>query len=89
MNATKPNLFPLDANALQELVKIHPTPFYLYDEALIREHARRFRKAFSILPNFREFFAVIGDFYSQRLYRHHQIAERQPYNDNGRKQPTL
>jgi len=41
-----------------EAVKKHKTPFHIYDEAQIRENARRFKKAFSILPGFKEFFAV-------------------------------
>jgi diaminopimelate decarboxylase len=35
-----------------------PTPFYLYDEAAIRENVRSFLAAFSWTPEFREFFAV-------------------------------
>ncbi len=35
-----------------------PHPFHLYDEAAIRANARRLTQAFSILPGFREHFAV-------------------------------
>ncbi|GAB6393491.1 MAG: diaminopimelate decarboxylase [Treponematales bacterium] len=50
--------FPLSRDALVELESRYPTPFYLYDEAAIRENARRFRAAFSILPGYKEHFAV-------------------------------
>ncbi len=44
--------------ALEEIVKDHPTPFHLYDEKGIRENARRMKQAFSWNPGYREFFAV-------------------------------
>jgi diaminopimelate decarboxylase len=50
--------FPLTKGDLEGLSAQYPTPFYLYDEKAIRAHARRFLKAFSRFPNFREFFAV-------------------------------
>ena len=50
--------FPLTKAELTALADRFPTPFYLYDEKLIREHARRFLKAFSCFPGFREYFAV-------------------------------
>lgn len=50
--------FPLTKKDLEGLAAKYPTPFYLYDEKAIREHARRFLKAFSRFPNFREYFAV-------------------------------
>ena len=50
--------FPLTKDELTRLTAEYPTPFYLYDEKLIRAHARRFLKAFSIFPGFREYFAV-------------------------------
>lgn len=43
---------------LQEINKQFPTPFYLYDEAGIRENARRIKQAFSWNPGYREFFAI-------------------------------
>ena len=46
------------ADQIREIAKTHPTPFYLYDEAGIRENARRLQKAFSWNPGFREYFAV-------------------------------
>ena len=39
-------------------MKKYPTPFHIYDEAGIRDNAKKFKKAFSILPGFKEFFAV-------------------------------
>jgi len=50
--------FPLNNSQLKELTKEFPTPFYIYDEKAIRENMRRFTKAFSIFPEFREHFAV-------------------------------
>lgn len=58
MNTSKPNLFPLRPDELKELVRECPTPFYLYDEMLIRENARRFTQAYHAQPAFKEFFAV-------------------------------
>lgn len=43
---------------LKEIVKSHPTPFYLYDEKGIRENSRRLKRAFSWNKGFREYFAV-------------------------------
>ncbi len=50
--------FPLTHEQLTAFTKTYPTPFYLYDEKGIRENMRRFTKAFSIFPEFREHFAV-------------------------------
>ena len=50
--------FPLNHEQLERLTQTHETPFYLYDEKAIRENMRRFTKAFSIFPSFKEFFAV-------------------------------
>lgn len=43
---------------LKEIEKTYPTPFYLYDEAGIRENAKRLQAAFSWNPGFKEYFAV-------------------------------
>jgi diaminopimelate decarboxylase len=50
--------FPLGLQQLEQLSSKYGTPFYLYDEQAIRKNMRRFTKAFSILPAFREYFAV-------------------------------
>lgn len=50
--------FPLNHEQLERLTETHETPFYLYDEKAIRENMRRFTKAFSIFPAFKEYFAV-------------------------------
>ena len=50
--------FPLRKEELEGLAAQYPTPFYLYDEKAIREHARRFFRAFSRFEGFREYFAV-------------------------------
>jgi len=49
---------PFTKERILEIRKNHPTPFHIYDEAGIRGNARKFKKAFSILPGFKEFFAV-------------------------------
>jgi diaminopimelate decarboxylase len=53
-----PKTFPLSLEQTERIAQDHPTPFHLYDEAAIRDNARRLNAAFSILPGFREFFAV-------------------------------
>lgn len=50
--------FPLSLAQTEDLTAQFPTPFHLYDEAAIRDNARRLTQAFSILPGFQEFFAV-------------------------------
>ena len=50
--------FPLNHEQLERLTETFETPFYLYDEKAIRENMRRFTKAFSIFPSFKEYFAV-------------------------------
>ena len=54
----KQNFFPLTLSELRALTEQFPTPFYLYDEALLRAVARRFQTAFGNPYGFREFFAV-------------------------------
>jgi diaminopimelate decarboxylase len=43
---------------LECLCRDVPTPFHLYDEAMIRQRARQLKAAFSWNPGFREYFAV-------------------------------
>lgn len=50
--------FPLTPNQLETLIRTHPTPFYLYDEAGIRRAAHRLMAAFRWNAGFKEFFAV-------------------------------
>lgn len=52
------NTFPLTHDQLVQLTKQYPTPFYVYDEKGIRDNMKYFTKAFSIFPQFREYFAV-------------------------------
>ena len=49
---------PFTMEQIAGIIKKHRTPFHIYDEKGIIENARRFKKAFSILPGFKEFFAV-------------------------------
>ncbi|GAB1483992.1 diaminopimelate decarboxylase [Treponema sp.] len=50
--------FPLSLSRIRELAESFPTPFYIYDEEAIRKNARLIKKAFSLLPGFKEHFAV-------------------------------
>ncbi len=43
---------------VNDIVKEHPTPFHIYDEAGIRKNARRLHEAFKWNEGFKEFFAV-------------------------------
>ncbi|MEM1061994.1 MAG: diaminopimelate decarboxylase [Planctomycetota bacterium] len=49
---------PYDPATVARLAEQYPTPFYVYDEAAIRENARRLNAAFAWNPGFREYFAV-------------------------------
>lgn len=49
---------PIGRERLAEIVRGHPTPFHVYDEASIRANARHLLECFSWNPGFREFFAV-------------------------------
>lgn len=48
----------VNAEQLRQIVAEYPTPFHLYDEAGIRENARRLHKAFAWNRGFKEYFAV-------------------------------
>ncbi len=43
---------------LEQIAEKYPTPFHLYDEAGIRENARRLKAALAWNPGFKEYFAV-------------------------------
>ena len=43
---------------LDEIVKIYPTPFHIYDEKGIRENAQAVKEAFAWNKGFKEYFAV-------------------------------
>ena len=48
----------LTLDQFNEIEKIYPTPFHIYDEKGIRENARALKKAFSWKKGYREYFAV-------------------------------
>jgi diaminopimelate decarboxylase len=50
--------FPLDKERLEAVASRYGTPFYIYDEAAIRENARKVRAAFSRFPRYKQHFAV-------------------------------
>ncbi|MDR2485822.1 MAG: diaminopimelate decarboxylase [Treponema sp.] len=50
--------FPLSKKQLDALAERYPTPFYIYDEAAIRQNAQAIRRAFSVFPAFKEHYAV-------------------------------
>lgn len=43
---------------LEEIAKVYPTPFHLYDEVGIRKNAENLKKAFAWNKGFKEYFAV-------------------------------
>ncbi len=49
---------PFTREQIEQIKRIYPTPFYIYDEKGIRENARRLNTAFSWNTGFKEFFAV-------------------------------
>lgn len=49
---------PIGHGQMLELASRMETPFYLYDETAIIEHARRFRKVFAWAPGFCNYYAV-------------------------------
>ncbi len=49
---------PLSREQLLEIIREHPTPFHIYDEAAIRSNARKLLEAFSWVSQFKEYFAV-------------------------------
>jgi len=50
--------FPLNKQALEDLAKRYPTPFYIYDEKAIIENVRRIKAAFSVFSSYKNHFAV-------------------------------
>lgn len=50
---------PFSLKQVENIAKIYPTPFVIYDESAILENARRFKEAFSWVPTgFKNYFAV-------------------------------
>lgn len=49
---------PFSKAELESILAEYPTPLYIYDEAAIRENARRLLAAFAWAPMFKEYFAV-------------------------------
>ena len=49
---------PFDADTLNRILADHPTPFYVYDEAGIRQRMRELTAAFAWNPGFKQYFAV-------------------------------
>ncbi len=49
---------PFSREKILETIKKYPTPFHIYDEAGLRDNAGKFKRAFGILPGFKEYFAV-------------------------------
>lgn len=43
---------------LEEIAKVYPTPFHIYDERGIRENVRALKEAFSWNKGYKEYFAV-------------------------------
>jgi diaminopimelate decarboxylase len=49
---------PFSKQQIEKITEQYPTPFHIYDEKGIREYARKFIKAFSWNPGFKEFYAI-------------------------------
>jgi diaminopimelate decarboxylase len=49
---------PFTREQIETIIGEYGTPFHIYDEAAIRKNARRLLKAFSWVPEFKEYFAV-------------------------------
>ncbi len=49
---------PFSKSQLEKITEQYPTPFHIYDEKGIREYARKFTKAFSWNPGFKEYYAI-------------------------------
>ena len=50
---------PLSREELENIIRLHPTPFYLYDESAIRENARRMNNSFAWVPEgYKNYYAV-------------------------------
>ena len=46
---------------LEEIAKVYPTPFHLYDEAGIRKNAENLKKAFAWNKGFKEYFKEVEE----------------------------
>jgi diaminopimelate decarboxylase len=49
---------PFSKRQIEKIIEQTPTPFHIYDEKGIREYARKFIKAFSWNPGFKEYYAI-------------------------------
>ena len=49
---------PFSKQQIEKIIEQYPTPFHIYDEKGILEYARKFTKAFSWNPGFREYYAI-------------------------------
>ena len=49
---------PFSREEQENIVEKFPTPFHIYDEQGMREYARKFIKAFSWNPGFKEYYAI-------------------------------
>jgi diaminopimelate decarboxylase len=49
---------PFSKKQIEKIIEQTPTPFHIYDEKGIREYARKFIKAFSWNPGFKEYYAI-------------------------------
>ena len=49
---------PFTKAQIEKIIEKYQTPFHIYDARAIRENVRRFLKAFSRLPEFKEYYAV-------------------------------
>ena len=49
---------PFSKQQIEKIIEQYSTPFHIYDEKGIRDYARKFTKAFSWNPGFKEYYAI-------------------------------
>ena len=49
---------PFTKKEIENIIKEYPTPFHIYDEEAIISNAKKFTRAFDVVPGFKNFFAA-------------------------------
>ena len=53
-----PKKLPFDLDTIKKIEKKYGTPFFIYDENIIRTRAKKLKNAFADKFDFKEFFAI-------------------------------
>lgn len=53
-----PKTLPFTKEQIEKIIKMYPTPFYIYDEKAIRQTVRDFKQAMAWVTDFTNYFAV-------------------------------